>query len=411
MLVDEVTAERFASMPYDLVDLPATLPADRQAGPGVIDPGIGDLAYVLFTSGSTGEPKGVAIEHRSVANLLDALDEVLPRPEPGRAERWLATANLCFDLSVVELFWPLTRGIPVVVAALESLTGRVQGGAAFLTETLTDGRITHFFVTPSLVQLLLRDRKLAAAIRRLRVLILGGEIVQPELVAQLRPVPHVFNLYGPTEGTVATTVHECTDRDVEYVPIGPPLRGIDVRVVNEDGVDCPAGEPGELLIGGAGLARGYLNDPELTARKFPVLGHGENRRRWYRSGDLASIGADGVVRFHGRIDHQVKVRGARVELSEIEAAIRSVPEVDEAVVLPIPDRSGRVTGLTAVAKSAAADLTGAAILAAISEILPWYAVPGTVIVVPDLPLAVSGKVDRQAVERRLPELAPAPAGG
>ncbi|WP_372472027.1 AMP-binding enzyme [Jidongwangia harbinensis] len=181
--------------------------------------------------------------------------------------------------------------------------------------------------------------------------------------------------------------------------------------MNEDGVDCPAGEPGELLIGGAGLARGYLNDPELTARKFPVLGHGENRRRWYRSGDLASIGADGVVRFHGRIDHQVKVRGARVELSEIEAAIRSVPEVDEAVVLPIPDRSGRVTGLTAVAKSAAADLTGAAILAAISEILPWYAVPGTVIVVPDLPLAVSGKVDRQAVERRLPELAPAPAGG
>ncbi|MGX7674451.1 non-ribosomal peptide synthetase [Plantactinospora sp. DSM 117369] len=406
VLVDEVTAERLASMPYRLVSA-SERPADP-AGPAVIEPDASDLAYIIYTSGSTGDPKGVAIEHGGVENLFEALDAVLPPPRERPDECWLAAASVCFDLSVVELFWPLTRGIPVVLAALDSLAGKSGDGAEFLTGVLTGGRVTHFFVTPSLVQVMLRDHALAAAIRRLRVLILGGEIVQPELIGQLRPVPHLYNAYGPTEATVATTVHVCSDRDVEYVPIGRPLRGLDVRVVDEDGEDCPPGVPGELLIAGPGLARGYINDEELTARKFPVLGDGAERRRWYRSGDLVSIDADSTIRYHGRVDGQVKVRGFRVELGEIEAVIRAVPGVEEAGVFPVRDHTARVTGLIAAAKSTAADVTEAAIVTRIGQVLPWYAVPHTVRVLPELPLAVSGKLDRKALERRLLELAPVP---
>ncbi|MEU4745996.1 amino acid adenylation domain-containing protein, partial [Actinosynnema sp. NPDC023658] len=319
VIVDGTTAPRFASLPYEVVDVSEASSVVGE-GPAVVEPGSSDLAYVIHTSGSTGEPKGVAVEHGSVAHLLDALDDVLPRRRDGSAECWLAAANVCFDMSVVDLFWPLTRGIPVVVAELESLAGRSEQGAEFLTGVLTGGRVTHFQATPSLVQLMLQDPSLAAAIRGLHVLVMGGEIVQPDLVARLRPVPHVYNGYGPTEATVYTTLHECSDLDTGDVPIGRPLRGVDLRVVDEDGRDCPPGAPGELLIGGPGLARGYLDDEELTARKFPVLGDGDDRRRWYRTGDVVSVDADSTVRYRGRVDSQVKVRGFRVELGEVEAA-------------------------------------------------------------------------------------------
>lgn len=409
VVVDEVTAKRFSSIPCELVDASEHASFDS-ADSAVVEPSGSDLAYIIYTSGSTGDPKGVAIEHGGVGNLFDALDEVLPRPDRPDL-RWLAAANVCFDLSVVELFWPLTRGIPLVVAELESLAGKSGEGAEFLTGVLTGGTVTHFFVTPSLVQLMLSDPTLAAAIRGLDVLILGGEVVQPELVAQLRPVPHVYNAYGPTEATVCATIHECSDEDVEHVPVGRPLRGVDVRVVGEDGRDCPPGVPGELLIAGPGLARGYVNDEELTARKFPVLGDGEDRRRWYRTGDLVTVDADSTVRYRGRVDGQVKVRGFRLELGEVEAAIRAVPGVEEAAVFPVRDRSARVTGLIAAAKSAAADVSEAVVVEEIAKVLPWYAVPHTVAVLPELPLGVSGKVDRKALERRLLDLAPVPRPG
>ncbi|MEV6806384.1 amino acid adenylation domain-containing protein [Streptomyces sp. NPDC051132] len=413
VIVDEVTAKRFASLPYETLDASACSAAGPADSPGSPESALtelsgSDLAYIIYTSGSTGNPKGVAVEHGSVSHLFRALDRVLPQSPDRSAPCWLAAANFCFDMSVVDLFWPLTRGIPVVIADIDSLAGRSPEGAEFLTGVLAGGKVTHFQSTPSLVQLMLRDPVLAAAVRRLHVLVMGGEIVHPELVAQLRPVPHVFNGYGPTETTVYTTLHECSDEDTEQVPIGRPLDGVELRVVDEDGRDCPPGTPGELLIGGPGLARGYLNDAELTARKFPVLGEGADRRRWYRTGDLVTIGADAAVRYRGRVDSQVKVRGFRVELGEIEAAIRAVPGVEEAAVFPVRDPSARVVGLTAAAKSTAAGVHESAVLAEIGKVLPSYAVPQTVRILPELPLGVTGKLDRKALERQLADLVPVP---
>lgn len=432
VVVDAVTAKRFASLPYKTVDAsdssefqpvhsvdsfdPAesTGPADSVES-GVIEPGGSDLAYIIYTSGSTGNPKGVAVEHGSVSHLFKALDGVLPQLGEPSEQCWLAAANVCFDMSVVDLFWPLTRGIPLVIADIDSLAGRSREGAEFLTGVLTSGRVTHFQSTPSLVQLMLQDPALATAIRGLHVLVMGGEIVQPELVGRIGPVPHVFNGYGPTEATVYTTLHACSGEDTEQVPIGRPLHGVDLRVVDEDGRDCPPGAPGELLIGGPGLARGYLGDEELTARKFPVLGEGDDRRRWYRTGDLVSIDADTTVRYRGRADSQVKVRGFRVELGEIETAIRAVPGVEEAAVFPVRDPSGRVVGLMAAALSTAEGVSGAGVIAEVAEVLPSYAVPGTVQIFPDLPIGTTGKLDRKALERRLlrsvPFAHPPEAGG
>ncbi|WP_240521990.1 non-ribosomal peptide synthetase [Amycolatopsis vastitatis] len=405
VIVDERTAARFSAMSYELVDA-STYSSSDSMDSTLIEPSGSDLAYIIYTSGSTGTPKGVAVEHGSLSHLLKALDGVLPPRRDDSAQCWLAAANICFDMSVADLFWPLSRGIPIVVAELESLAGRSDEGAEFLTSVLTSGRITHFQATPSLVQLMLQDPVLAGAVRSLEVLVMGGEIVQPGLVAQLGPVPYLYNGYGPTEATVYTTMHRCTGEDVEHVPIGRPLPGVDVRVVDEAGRDRPPGLLGELLIAGPGLARGYINDAELTARKFPVLGG----RRWYRTGDLASVDADSTVRYQGRIDSQVKVRGFRVELGEIEAAIHAVPGVDEAAVFPVRGPGGRVTGLTAAAKSAAADITEAAVFVEISKVLPKYAIPQAVKILPELPIGLTGKLDRKALERQLMELDPVSHG-
>lgn len=405
VIVDELTVKRFSSMPYKVVDASAYSSYRSVASqrPAVIEPSGSELAYVIYTSGSTGDPKGVAVEHGSVSHLLDALDSVLPRRRDQLAECWLVAANICFDASVVELFWPLSRGIPLVVAGMDSLAGRSDVGAEFLTGVLISGRITHFVATPSLVRLMLQDPALATVIRGLDVLIMAGEIVQPELVALLRPIPHIFNAYGPTEATVCTTMHECSDGDTEHVPVGRPLPGVDLRVVDETGRDCPPGVCGELLIGGWGVARGYINDEELTARKFPVLADG---RRWYRTGDVVSMDADSTVRFQGRIDSQVKVRGFRVELGEVEAAIRAVPGIEEAAVFPVRDMSARVTGLMAAAKSTTAGVSEAVVVAAVGKVLPRYAVPYTVKILSELPIGVTGKLDRKALEHQLMELVP-----
>lgn len=382
LLVDAGTADRFAApshrtlrAPEGAVDTPAS--DAEPAAPAPQLPAGDDLAYVLYTSGSTGTPKGVAVEHAAVSSLCADLDEVLPQLADRARQCWLAAANVCFDMSVVDLFWPLTRGIPLVVADIDALSGASEQGAEFLTGVLAGGGVTHFQSTPSLVQLMLRDPVLADAVRGLHMLLMGGEIVTPALVAQLAPIPYVFNGYGPTEATVYTTLHACSAADTGQVPIGRPLRGVRLRVVDEDGRDRPAGERGELLIGGAGIARGYRGEPHLTARRFPLLDDGDGtRRRWYRTGDLVSRDAEGTVSYHGRLDSQVKLRGFRIELGEVEAALRAVDGIEAAAVFPQCDDTGRVTGLIAAAADPHGSVRERDVLEQAARTLPGYALPG-----------------------------------
>ncbi|MFE7274773.1 amino acid adenylation domain-containing protein [Streptomyces sp. NPDC057623] len=408
VVVDSRTRDLVTSADCDTVDVAAATATDplADAPSDSAAPEAADLAYILHTSGSTGAPKGVAIEHHSVVSLFRALDEVLPALDDPAGKCWLATTNICFDISVVELFWPLTRGMSIVVVGSEALAGRSSPEAGdFLPDVLASGRVSHFQATPTMVELMLADGRLRAGLTSVEVLIMGGEEVRPQLLRRLDRIPVVINGYGPTEATVYATMHRCRPDDTAFVPIGRPLTGVRVRVVGEDGEDCPPGAPGELLIGGAGLARGYLNNPQLTAEKFAgdVTGSG----RWYATGDLVSVGADSSLRFHGRKDSQVKVRGFRVELGEIEQAVLGIPGVREAAVVPVRDDQNLVKGVRAAARTTDGKLTEAGILSALREELPWYALPDRILLTDDLPVNANGKLDRKTLEARLSPTTPA----
>ncbi|MFF5675068.1 amino acid adenylation domain-containing protein [Streptomyces hygroscopicus] len=400
-LLSSVGCETVDVMHTTSVDIPEEEPPDTAASHGT------DLAYILHTSGSTGAPKGVAVEHHSVVNLFRALDEVLPAVTDPAGKCWLATTNICFDISVVELFWPLTRGMSIVVASSEALAGRSSPEAGeFLADVLASGRVSHFQATPTMVDMMLADSRLRAGLASVEVLVMGGEEVRPQLLRRLDRIPVVINGYGPTEATVYATMHRCRPDDTAYVPIGRPLAGVRIRVVSEEGEDCPPGVPGELLIGGAGLARGYLNNPRLTAEKFAsdVTGSG----RWYATGDLVSVGAGSTLRFHGRKDSQVKVRGFRVELGEIEQSVLAIHGVREAAVFPVRDDENLVKGVRAAAKVTDETLTEASILAALREKLPWYSVPDRIFLTDELPVNANGKLDRKTLQERLSSTAAAP---
>lgn len=407
VIVDDLTRDLLSSVGCETVDVSEATCSDLRWGeaPGTAGPHGADLAYVLHTSGSTGAPKGVAVEHHSVVSLFRALDEVLPTVAVPEDKCWLATTNIGFDISVVELFWPLTRGMPIVVVGSEALAGRASPEAGeFLADVLASGRISHFQATPTMVELMLADGRLRAGLTSVEVLIMGGEEVRPQLLRRLDRIPVVINGYGPTEATVYATMHRCGPDDTTFVPIGRPLSGVRIRVVGEDGEDCPPGVPGELLIGGAGLARGYLNNPLLTAERFTAESTGG--RRWYATGDLVSVGAGASLRFHGRKDSQVKVRGFRVELGEIEQAVLAMPGVREAAVVPVRDDENLVKGVRAAARVTDTKLTEASIQEALRRTLPWYAVPDRIALTDNLPVNANGKLDRKALEEQLSSTTP-----
>ncbi len=304
-----------------------------------------NLAYVIYTSGSTGKPKGVLVPHAGVGNLAREQIRIFDVQPDSRV---LQFASFSFDASVSEIFMAFLAGATLVLATRDSL----MPGTGLL-KLLREQRITTVTLPPSALAVLPVQE-----LPDLRSLIVAGEACPPELINRWAPSRRFFNAYGPTEATVCTTIAECTPT-LKKPPIGYPIANKQVYLLNEQLEPVPVGVAGEIYIGGLGLARGYLNRPELTAEKFivrkaevpgelgvPTEWVGEfltqdTEERLYKTGDLACYLADGSLEFLGRIDEQVKVRGYRIELSEIEAVIGQHPGVQQAVVMAREDVPGQ----------------------------------------------------------------------
>ncbi|HSF42722.1 MAG TPA: non-ribosomal peptide synthase/polyketide synthase [Thermoanaerobaculia bacterium] len=371
-------------------DLPQ--PVVPQGAAQAAPAGPGNAAYVIYTSGSTGRPKGVEIEHRSAAALVAWALETFPA---GSLDGMLFSTSVCFDLSVFELFVPLSSGGKVILAA----------SALDLPELPGAGEVTFVNTVPSAMVELVQSEAVPASVR---VVGLAGEPLRASLVESLEglgTVEAVFNLYGPTEDTTYSTwarVDHQGRAETWTPPIGRPVSNSRVYVLDRRLQPVPAGVPGELYLGGAGLARGYLGRPEATAERFvpdPFEdgGYGE---RLYRTGDLVRWRSDGELEFLGRLDHQVKVRGFRIELGEIEAVLSARPGVHEAAVL-VHDGAPAGPRLVAYVEGEAA---AGELRRALEERLPSYIVPSAFVVLESFPRTPNGKVDRRALRTAAGEL-------
>jgi amino acid adenylation domain-containing protein len=349
-----------------------------------------NLAYVIYTSGSTGTPKGVMLEHRNATNFFAGMDRVLGAKEGV----WLAVTSLSFDISVLELMWTLTRGFTVIVAAEDDKAG------AFAATVAAHG-VTHFQCTPSMAGLLVSDQANRAALGRLDKMLVGGEALSPDLARELRAALRgdLLNMYGPTETTIWSTTWPVSSDAIERVSIGRPIANTTLYILDAQREPVPIGVSGELYIGGAGVARGYLRRPELTDERFVPNPFGPGRL--YRTGDLCRwVGGgdlEGQVEFLGRLDHQVKIRGHRIELGEIELALREVAGARDVVVVARPGESGRPGDQRLVAYIAGAAPTAADLRRLLRERLPEPMVPSAFVVLERLPLTPNGKIDRKAL--------------
>ena len=350
------------------------------------------LAYVIYTSGSTGKPKGVELRHQSVVNFLWSM-----RQKPGitGADRLLAVTTISFDIAVLELYLPLISGATVILANEEMSADPGQ-----LMRYLP--QVTLMQATPATWRMLLLAGWTGQA--GLRILV-GGEALPLTLAEQLLACgAELWNLYGPTETTVWSSLQQVTAANLtagdsgSAVTIGRPLGNTQFYILDANGQPLPIGIPGELHIGGAGLARGYRHLPQLTTEKFlpnPFVEPTANSRI-YRTGDLARYRVDGTVEYLGRIDNQVKIRGFRIELGEIESALALQPAIRQAVVVAQPDSSGGKR-LVAFVLGDEPHPTGEELRAFLRHKLPEYMVPAAFVMLDSLPLTPNGKVDRRAL--------------
>jgi amino acid adenylation domain-containing protein len=352
-----------------------------------------ELAYVLYTSGSTGRPKGVAVTHLALANFLRAMAE---RPGLGAEDVLLAVTSLSFDIAALELYLPLLQGARIELADREA-----AGDGARLLARLAGSGATVLQATPSTWRLLVDAGWQGSP--GLKALCGGEALPEPLAAALLARAGEVWNLYGPTE----TTVWSAVDRVEagEPVRLGGPIANTSLVVADGDLAAAPLGVPGELWIGGTGLARGYLGRPDLTAERFApdpfASARGERAEpgaRLYRTGDLARLDARGRLEFLGRIDHQVKVRGFRIELAEVELALESHPAVARAVALADAAGGGRLVAFLVPRPGDGVGDGGGGIAALrthLARTLPDYMIPTGWVELATLPLTPNGKVDRQ----------------
>ena len=348
---------------YPCTGLPATAP--------------GDIAYLIYTSGTTGTPKGVAVAHRNVTQLLETLDAGLPA-----SGVWPLCHSLAFDVSVWEIFGALLRGGRLVVVP-ESVAASPED----FHDVLVAERVSVLTQTPSAVAALAPEGLESAAV------VVVGEACPVEVVDRWAPGRVMINAYGPTETTMCVAMSAPLMAGSGVVPIGSPVAGAALFVLDGSLRPVPAGVVGELYVAGHGVACGYVGRAGLTASRFVACPFGGPGARMYRTGDVVSWGADGQLRYLGRADEQVKIRGYRIELGEVQAALAGVEGVDQAVVIAREDRPGdkRLVGyVTGTADPATAR-------AWLAERLPPYMVPAAIVVLDVLPLTVNGKLDKRAL--------------
>ncbi|WP_125716922.1 non-ribosomal peptide synthetase [Pseudoalteromonas rubra] len=365
-----------------LSDYPSHLPAHDIAPT--------QLAYVIYTSGSTGKPKGVGNQHSAIYNRIAWQQSAYPI---GPDDKVLQKTPFGFDVSVWEFFWPLMYGAELVIAEPGAHKDSSQ-----LLDTIKQYGVTTLHFVPSMLQAFIGHEQVhtATSIRRI---LCSGEALPSEVQAQALnklPKAKLYNLYGPTEAAVDVSHFTCHGDPALPVPIGAPIAGIRLYVLDQALNLCPQGVAGELYIAGDGLARGYMNRPDLSAERFvadPLMHDGS---RMYRSGDLVCWNDEGQLDYLGRIDHQVKIRGFRIELGEIEAALYAIDGVREAVVVATGSgASQRLVGY--VSANADASVDGPELKLALADSLPDYMVPAVIMVLATLPLNSNGKIDRKAL--------------
>ena len=344
----------------------------------------GQAAYVIFTSGSTGTPKGVEVGHRALANFMTSMAR-----EPGITDRdrMLAVTTVCFDIAMLELFLPLVAGGRVVIADRSQV---VDGFA--LVDLIKDSGATVMQATPSLWRMVLEAGFVPSI--GLRMLV-GGEPLPRDLADDLLSGGgELWNLYGPTE----TTIWSSLDRVQRSGPItiGHPIANTSLAVVDANGALAPVGVAGELLIGGSGLANGYLGRPDLTRSAYVELAiEGAPTARYYRTGDVAMRLADGRLLLKGRRDQQIKLRGFRIELEEIETVLRAVDGVAQAAVGVVRDAAGTERLAAYIVPKGEAVLADAGLLRHVREKLPEYMVPSMWVRLSSMPMTANGKLDRK----------------
>ncbi|WCS22933.1 amino acid adenylation domain-containing protein [Methylobacterium sp. NMS14P] len=374
-----------------LAAAPARAPTDRDRARPLVP---AHPAYVIYTSGSTGRPKGVVVPHAGLTNLLhDLVDRLGVTPE----DRLLAVTTVGFDIAGLELFGPLLRGARVVLAGRDDVLDPGR-----LARLVREAGITLMQATPTLW----RGLAETDALHGVRVLV-GGEALPPDLAGALSArAARVTNLYGPTETTIWSTAAEIVP-GAEAVTVGAPLWNTQAYILDGGLRPVPPGTVGELYLAGAGLARGYLGRPGLTAERFVPCPFGPPGARMYRTGDRARWRADGTLDYRGRVDHQVKIRGVRIEPGEIEAALIAQPGVAQAVVTARQDRPGDARLVAHVVPGPGAALDPAELRRALAATLPDAMVPAAVVTLDALPLTPNGKVDRAALPAPEPVADPA----
>ncbi|HEU0051743.1 MAG TPA: amino acid adenylation domain-containing protein, partial [Longimicrobium sp.] len=343
------------------------------------------VAYVMYTSGSTGRPKGVEVPHRAIVRLVRGQDYVSITP----SDVFLQLAPASFDAATLELWGPLLNGACLALHPTEQPTVESIGRA------LAEHGVTILWLTAGLFHLVVEER--IEILRGVRQLLAGGDVLSvPDVRRVLSELPEtaLINGYGPTENTTFTCCHRVAEapREGESIPIGRPISNTYVRVLDAGMRPAPAGVPGELYAGGAGLALGYLNQPELTEEKF-VADPFAPGARLYHTGDRVRWRADGTVEFLGRVDTQVKIRGFRVEPGEIEARLLEHAGVREAAVVVREDTAGDRRLVAYVAGEAVAD----EVREHLRGRLPEHMLPAAFVFLDALPLTANGKLDRKAL--------------